>query len=108
MHPEHPSLLADVVLAIGKMALAAWLFGIWSVLRLPTFFIFFAPEFGPFEKVLHVLFTVFVIGITFLAIKRYIDLGKLREKFSKDPEKYKNVKIEGPPVLTTIIPFLLK
>lgn len=89
-------------------ALAAWLFGIWSVIRLPYLSIFFIDEISLVDKILSFLLTMFVFGVTVIAIKRYKDLGKLREKLIKDPKKYREVKVSGPPILTTIIPFLLK
>jgi len=94
--------------ARAGFGIAAWLFGMWAILRLPTLLVFFLDEIGPIEKILNFALTVFIIGTTILAIKRYLDLGKLREKLSKDPARYKKIKVSGPPILTTIIPFLLK
>lgn len=89
-------------------ALAAWIFGIWSFIRLPNLLIFFVDDISLADKIIGFLLTLCVIGVTVIAIKRYIDLGKLREKLIKEPDKYREVKISGPPILTTIIPFLLK
>lgn len=88
--------------------LVAWLFGLWSVLRLPNLFIFFVDGLSVYDKSVHFLLTLFIIGVTLLAIRRVLELSRLRENIADEPKKYLHVKVNGPPVLTTIIPFLLK
>ena len=88
--------------------LVAWIFGIWSLVRLPNLLIFFIDEISLYDKLTHFALTVFVIGVTVIVVKRVVELSQLRSKLVEEPKKYLKVKVSGPPVLTTIIPFLLK
>ncbi len=88
--------------------LAAWLFGLWGFVRLPNIAILFLPEFSIVQKLYNFSLTIFVLAVAVVAIKRYIELGKIRTKLSENPELASDIKVSGPPILNTIIPFILK
>ena len=86
----------------------AAIFGLWFLLRLPGMFYLLTWQFSLFQKSVAILISISILGVFVLALKRNYELDKLREGLAKDPEKYLGVKISGPPVLNTIIPFILK
>jgi len=88
--------------------LAAWLFGIWGFLLSPNLLIFFFEEFNLADKIYYFSFALVVLGIAYIAIRRYRDLGKLREKLAENPKLAGSIKVSGPPIINTIVPFILK
>lgn len=88
--------------------LAAWLFGIWGFMLSPNLLIFFFDEFELADKIYNFSFAAVILGIAYIAIRRFRDLGKLRVKLSEDPKLAGTIKVTGPPIINTIIPFILK
>ena len=84
------------------------LFGLWSLVRLANLGVIFSDHISLYDLVTHLLMTVFVVGVTVLAAIRAEELSTLRQLLAKEPQKVLNVRVSGPPVLTTLIPFLLK
>ena len=86
----------------------ATIFTLWFVLRVPGQLVILTGGSNLIISILSTLVTICILGVCILAFKRNSELSKLRDKLSKEPERYVSTKISGPPILNTIIPFILK
>ena len=86
----------------------ATIFGLWFLLRVPSFLYVVSGKVNFAQSLIELVISICILGVCVLAIMKNNELTELREKLSKDPNKYLSVKISGPPVLNTIIPFILK
>lgn len=91
----------------GYVLIASLFLG-WSAIKLFSLFLLLANNALSLINVIDIVITVCVIGVTALAIKRVSSLSKLREKLISNPLLYLNSPVSSPPVLTTLIPFVLK
>jgi len=82
------------------------LFSIWALIRFPALFIWASAEFSLGEKIFHNLSFVFILGVAILSIKRYKELGLLRENLISKADKLSNFDVSGPPVVSTLLPFV--
>jgi len=86
----------------------ATIFGLWFLLKMPGFLYIISGNASLVHSLVSLLISICILGVCILAIKQNAELTELRENLSKDPSKYLDKKIAGPPVLNTIIPFILK
>ena len=86
----------------------ATLFGLWFLLRIPDFLYIISGNVSPAQSLISLVISFCILGVFVLAIMKNNELTRLRQNLTKDPNKYLSVKISGPPVLNTIIPFILK
>lgn len=83
------------------------IFGIWSVFRLPFFFLIFG-DFPLIYSLTEFVKSASVLGVLFISVKYFNELKKTRKLLMTNPEKFISINVTNPPVLTTLVPFILK
>lgn len=93
--------------ALAGYGIAATLFGLWSLIRFPSLFVF-SDERGPVFTLLQAIITISISCVFILCIRRYLEVKNMRKKLIENPEIANDLAVPKPLLLTTIIPFILK